>query len=177
MGRGPLAPTSKHRLRAAVRKSDALVLRLQGKTYDQIADELDIAKAQAHRMVKAALEDVKQNQSEHADHLRLLELDRLDSALQRLHSMMDGLTKPAKEGDPPTTLAGDAVDQALRIEEAIRKNGESRRKLLGLDVTVPVAPGNPVHVTMVNRVIVEPSTRAPTVTMAPQPAGLLEKKL
>lgn len=89
-------------------------MRLQGYTYEEIADKLGYADSSgAYRAVKRAKEQVKDAAVENAEEILRMELDRLDR-------MQRGLWKEAIEGSPG------AVDRILKIMER-------RAKLLGLD--------------------------------------------
>lgn len=130
----------------ARRNADMCNLRAQGWTYQRIADHYGINYRTAYDAVQDALRDIIK---EPAEAVRQFELDRLDAELERL----EGLEAAAREvlerhhitvsngqvvrleGEPilddAPVLA--AIDRLLRIEEQRRRNGESRRKLLGLD--------------------------------------------
>jgi hypothetical protein len=100
----------RNRALASARKSRAIELKLQGLTYQQVADELGYAnKGTVHRLVREAL-DAQQAQG--VERLREVEVRRLD-ALQR------GLWDRAMSGDV------DAVHACLRIIQ-------ERIKVLGL---------------------------------------------
>lgn len=93
--------------KAALLRKDAEALRLreQGLSYDDIAKKLGYAnRAGAHVAVKRRLDQLKAECLEAAEDVRQLELSRLD----RLHA---GLAKRAERGDVR------AVDRVLRIME------------------------------------------------------------
>ena len=105
--------TSRRRCDMAVRRHMALRLRQQGKSYREIASELGISRATAHKYVTATLELLNQKAEGEAAELRRLEFLRLDSLFEVVY------TKAAK-GDLR------AVDRCLRVMER-------RAKLAGLD--------------------------------------------
>lgn len=130
------------------RDAQAADLRTKGHTYQQIADQLDYAdKKSAYDAVQRAMHDVIREPAEAALNF---ELARLDAELGRL----TGLEEAAREvlernhvtianngqvvhhdGEPLIDDAPvlQAIDRLLKIEEQRRRNGESRRKLLGMD--------------------------------------------
>jgi len=133
-------------LEIAARRAEAARLRGEGWAYRDIAKELDIDVHTAHDDVKAAVKAIVR---EPAEDVMALELQRLDAELVRLNGLEESVRavleakhytishgKIIHLGDEP--LLDDApvlqaVDRLTRIEEQRRRNGESRRKLLGLD--------------------------------------------
>lgn len=129
------------------RDAEAARLRSRGYSYRRIASELGIDVKNAHNAVKRAIKAVVEEPAEEAlaFELRRLdeELERLDdlygkvvAVLEREHvtvsqgrvvTMEDGATVP----DDDWILK--AVDRLVKIDESRRRNGESRRRLLGLD--------------------------------------------
>ncbi len=106
---------------AAIKQAKGLEMRASGATYDQIAKVCGWNSANAAFMgVNAAL---KKMLKEPAEHVRSLELKRLDG-------MLYPFLKQAKEGNQG------AVDRVLRIMAR-------RAALLGLDAPVKIAPTNP----------------------------------
>jgi len=105
--------TSQRRLTARERERRGLALRLEGKTYQQIARELGMSEAGAYKAVLRALTRLNEKIAEQADEVRRLELERLDRLLL-------GLWPQAARGNQG------AVDRVLRIMER-------RARLLGLD--------------------------------------------
>lgn len=134
-------------LTTAERNAEACRLRTQGWTYRQIAERFGIDVHTAWDAVRTAL---RETQQEAADDVRRLELGRLDAELERLNDLDRAARKVLDRHHVTVANNGtivhhnnepllddapvlQAVDRLLRIEEARRKNGESRRKLLGLD--------------------------------------------
>lgn len=139
-------------LTAAKNDAHAAELRTAGWTYRRIAAELDMSVSSAHGAVQRVL---KETVREAGDDLRALELERLDAELERLTDLEDAARtvldrkhvtvshgRIIHTADPDTgeeqPLIDDgpvlqAIDRLIRIDEARRKNGESRRKLLGMD--------------------------------------------
>ena len=97
------------------RQKTALELRLSGKTFQAIADELGCSKHTAHRLVEQALDATIK---EPAARMREMELHRLDG-------MFAGFWPTAQKGDP-VAAAG-----CLKIME-------HRARLLGLYAAEPV---------------------------------------
>lgn len=107
------------------RRQKALQYRKAGASYRAIAcrvrDELDLPKydeSQAHRDVRAALDELVRLTRLDAEEYRQLELERLDLALKAIASQV-------QQGNLF------AVDRWLRLSE-------SRRKLLGLDAPLQI---------------------------------------
>lgn len=133
----------------AERQAKAAELRSRGWTYRKIAEELNINVHQAHDDVKAAMRAIVEKP---AKDVLAMELARLDSELERLNALEESVQRVLErkhftishgkiiylgedplEDDAPILQA---VDRLVRIEESRRKNGESRRRLLGLDAPV-----------------------------------------
>ncbi|MFI2349711.1 hypothetical protein ACH492_22190 [Streptomyces sp. NPDC019443] len=134
----------------AERDAEAARLRERGLSFPAIATELGFTdRGTARRAVQRVLKETVQ---EAGDELRKMELARLDAELVRLNALEESVRavlerkhitvnngKVIYVGDEP--LEDDvpvlqAVDRLLKIEESRRRNGESRRKLLGLDEPV-----------------------------------------
>ncbi len=98
------------RITSLQKRERALELRARGLTYHEVGLQLGIAKQAAHRLVKKALEDQLRRHDEAAEHVKALELRRLDAELRRLEPIDD-----------------------LRAAEIRLKISERRAKLLGLD--------------------------------------------
>lgn len=103
--------TSPRRLEAARKQAEALQLREDGDTFQQIADKIGYAtRDSAQKAVMAALDKML---SEPAEHVRELELIRLDGLWRVTY-------KKAKEGD-------------IKSVEAALKIMDRRARLTGLD--------------------------------------------
>lgn len=114
------------REQAIVRQGEALRLRLMGKSYQAIADEMGYANASgAANAVKRALDRTVR---EPADELRQM-------AVQRLDAMLEPLWRRIANGDPR------AVEVAIKLEER-------RAKLLGLDAPEQVQQQGELVVTV-----------------------------
>lgn len=100
------------------RRRQALELRLRGRNYNQIADELGISVGAAYKDVTLELAELRTTTTEKAEAVRDMELKRLDMAI-------GGLEARLEEGDP-------------QVVAAWVKVSESRRKLLGLDAPVKI---------------------------------------
>ena len=93
--------------RIAVRRQKAMAARVQGGTYRQIADELDVSVFTAHEDVNAELLAVCTTTRADAEQMRSLILERSDFTLR-------GLKAAVMKGDPPSCRAwnGELVLQA-----------------------------------------------------------------
>lgn len=96
-----------------IRRPEALVMRLEGKTYAEIGRALGIAEKNAWRYVQQALAEHAEAQEEHVAHVRALQDRRLDALLTYLWSAI-------QQSDP----------RAVQVAVAIEKR---RAELLGLD--------------------------------------------
>ena len=118
-GTGPRADNLTRKLSVAERRARAMELRLAGRTYEQIANELGYqSKGGAYNAVKRALKDTLQ---EPAEALRTAELERLDRILAKLWAVVEDMDTAA-----PTTTQLRTIDRILRIMER-------RAQYLGLD--------------------------------------------
>lgn len=115
--------TSPRALVALQRQQQAVELRRAGRSYREIARQVGIGVASAHRLVAAAIAEARTTVQEDVVELRALELSRLDG-------MLGGLWPEARRGNLG------AVDRVLKIMER-------RAKLLGLDAPAKVARTNP----------------------------------
>jgi hypothetical protein len=108
---------------AREREVKALDLRRDGKSYQQIADELCISKSGAQKLVVRAYNRSLKIANETAEFNRKLDLERLDLALvQVMNQIAAGELK--------------AVDRLVAITDR-------RAKLLGLDAPTKIAPTDP----------------------------------
>jgi hypothetical protein len=136
----------------AERDAEACRLKAEKWTYQQIADELGYHdRFHARDRIKKVLRETVQPAG---DALRTMELLRLEGELRRLNGLEAAVHKVLARthftvsngkvvyvGDEPLLDDGPllaAVDRLLKIEDSRRRNGESRRKLLGLDAATKV---------------------------------------
>lgn len=115
--------TSTNKLLASERRQRALELRRRGYSYPMIAADIGCSLSTAHTHVKTALQEIVEKTREDAEHVRTVELERLDQ-------MLRGVWDKASDGDPQ------AVDRVLKVMER-------RAKLLGLDVPTSLDLRNP----------------------------------
>lgn len=131
----------------AHRDAEACDLRSKGWTYRQIGEHFGIPTRTAWDAVHAGLQAIVKEPAEAA---LQFELDRLDAELRRLNDLEDAARTVLDrnhvtvanngqivhhDGEPLLDDAPvlQAIDRLLKIEEQRRRNGESRRKLLGMD--------------------------------------------
>lgn len=112
------APRAKARNRATVRRKTALGLRLQGLTFEAIAEKLGVTRQAAHAAVTSELDALAAESRADAEKLRDLELARLDA-------MLSALWPAIKRGSQG------AVDKALKV-------CARRARLLGLDAPTEI---------------------------------------
>jgi hypothetical protein len=113
---------SAQRIEAAQRRTHALQLRVEGKTYEQIGAALNVSTQRAHAIVTEELRRLNQERAEAAAEVTRLECERLDD----LHA---SLWDKAIEGDL------DALDRIIKLMAR-------RARLLGLDVIKPAVQIN-----------------------------------
>jgi hypothetical protein len=101
------------RERAALRRQEALELRVQGKSYRRIGEALGVSGKTAHGDITKALADLAAKEQHLTREMRQLDLARIDKGIA-------GLTPAYEAGDPK------AVTAMVRLLER-------RAKLLGLD--------------------------------------------
>lgn len=119
MTKPPIAQTGKMRLTSAERRRKAWELRLEGRTLQQIGDELGVTKQAVHRMLQKALDEAAQLNIEAAEELRRIEDERLERRFARIIDLMDTYKTNAK-----TLMELDARLDAI---------SSAKRKLWGLD--------------------------------------------
>lgn len=107
----------------ALKRSQAIQLRLSGLTYRRIAEAMNTDVGTAYRYVAEVMRETAQLAGETAAELRQVELDRIDRLWEITFAV-------AETGDL------DAVEKCRRLSE-------SRRKLLGLDAPTKLEHGGP----------------------------------
>jgi DNA-binding CsgD family transcriptional regulator len=158
----PTDPTSQARdgngqfvrtVETAERDARAARLRSEGKSYRAIAAELGVDVHTAHTAVQQAMAEIV---AEPAAAAIAFELERLDAELVRLDDLYGKVVAvlerehvTVSQGRVVTTDDGStvpdddwilkAVDRLVKIDESRRRNGESRRRLLGLDQPAKMA--------------------------------------
>ncbi len=73
----------------AVKRHEALKLRLEGNTYQEIGDALSISKTAAYKLIESAFLEEKEKYLELAEVVRYQELSRLDLYLKSLKAKLD----------------------------------------------------------------------------------------
>ena len=106
-----------------MRRRAAVEYRKAGMGYRAIGERLGISQGQAYKDVQFVLKEVRASTNETAEELVQLELERLDNALM--------------------AIVGRAAKGELGAVDRLIKISESRRKLLGLDAPMKIAPTNP----------------------------------
>lgn len=106
-----------------LRQWQCLELRRKGKTYRDIAAQLNISVSTAHQHVSAAIASIKQESNETAEQIVALELERLDKALLALEDkILDGDAK--------------AIEVMIKLQDR-------RARYCGLDSPTKIAPTTP----------------------------------
>lgn len=122
--------TSPAAIRAAKIEADALLMRRQGYSYDDIADALTLTVPQVSKAVRNGLKRYREEARESARNIFNLEVDRLDYLLKEALSHV-------RAGDK------DGITIALKV-------AERRAKLLGLDGAFPVDAKAPAPLNLSN---------------------------
>lgn len=140
----------------AARRAKVIQYRLAGKRYDEFYAELGYASVQvAAKDFSRALEQSIAEQRTSMEVYRETEILRLDGELERLDRLytkveriLDKFHVTVQFGKVITVDGGPleddgpvlaAVDRLVKIEDARRRNGERRAKLLGLDAAQRVS--------------------------------------
>lgn len=97
------------------RRQQALTMRIQGGTYEQIAGQMGVSTMTAYRYVQDAIREIPKEEAKHA---KTLEISKLNASELRINAR---LAKPC------------TVIEAVRLELALVKIGERRAKLEGFD--------------------------------------------
>lgn len=118
-----MTKTSPRRTAARQRRQQAIALRVEGNTFDQIAAALGCTRSAAWKMVQREIDEIVRDTRADAAELRALELARLDDAQRAIWDRVE-------DGHLPS------IDRLLRISER-------RAKLLGLDAPMRIAPTDP----------------------------------
>lgn len=110
----------------AVRRSDALELRVRGWSYRAIGKELGVSGKTAFGYVAKELEDLAADTLENVEEVRRIELERIDAATD---VCMRFLTDSTEHEDDPVK----SRELRLKAIDRLAKMNERRSKLLGLE--------------------------------------------
>jgi len=130
--------------------AEAADLRSQGLSYREIAARMGTSVSTAHDAVNRAMAEVITEPAAEALAFELRRLDeelvRLDGLYERVIDVLEREHVTVSQGrvvtmDDGSTVPDDdwilkAVDRLVKIDDQRRRNGESRRRLLGLDQPV-----------------------------------------
>ena len=119
----------------AEREVAALKLRQQGRTYRQIAAELDCSVATALKHVRDSLDRIAKTNESEALVLRTLELSRLDDLYRAAYEVLESDHYLVSAGKVVEHKEKELIDDApvLRAIDRLVKISERRCALLGLD--------------------------------------------
>lgn len=126
MPKGARPPTSTARVAKEMKQSEALKMRRDGKSYDEIGKALDVHQVTAYRYIKTALAELDGEDRETAEEVRRLESLRLDQLTEKYLAL-------AIDGDR------DAATTVLKIMDR-------RAKMLGIDLAGQEAPLTTVEI-------------------------------
>lgn len=119
-----------------LRRSKAFDLRVDGKTYRQIAAALGVDVRTAYTDVQAVMERTKKETNETAEHWRQISLARLEKALSTVKDAFKAVLIDPQTGMP----IDDTQNHDLRLKAIDRliKLEERKAKLLGMDAPAKV---------------------------------------
>lgn len=123
------------------RAATVLKLRREGWRQDAIAQALGITQGRVSQIVSEHYAKLAADTAEEAEHLRALELERIDHLYEQLAPF--AIRQPLfhiESGQPILYADGTAAEgpPSLQAIDTLRKLSESRRKLLGLDAPAEV---------------------------------------
>lgn len=128
-----MATADEHRI--MLRRAEAVKLRVRGLSYSQIAERLNISKAQAHIDVTTSLKESAGERSKDLEESRELELQRLDNAISKVTDILErelGFDLQGIAPDEVAALVGDQSELVLKAADRLVKLSAERSKLLGL---------------------------------------------
>lgn len=117
----------------ALLKEEAIRLRVEGYSYTQIAEKMQLGKTTVFRYVADVLEESRENAAEMADQARELELRRIDEASKLCMQTIadtDWDLVTGDESDEARSKAGREL--RLKAVDRLVKLNDQRAKLLGL---------------------------------------------
>ena len=135
-------------IETAARDAEAARLRSQGKTYREIAEALNTDSGSAYRAVERAMDAVIREPAEQAighalrnlaaERSRLVDLRaELEPMLTRVHATVQHgkvvIDEATGDAVPDDEFILKVADRLIKIDDQLRRNDESRRKLEGLD--------------------------------------------
>ena len=151
------------RITATERQRQAVDLRLQGLSYQQVGDELGIGKQEAYNLVSRALKQNRKELAESVEDVREMELAKLDKLDRKLWELLDqgggelvtteegiGAQGPISKVRVQRPGIGGVIDRLLAVQKR-------RADILGLDsaskheVTGP--EGGPIQLTDIARIV------------------------
>lgn len=155
MARGKNPSNQAAKAQRAERKAKAWELRSMGLREQDIADQIGVAQSTVSTYVTEAFAELKERGLASAEEWRALELEKLDRQQRHLERIMarnhvayanNGkiIMDVDEKGNPYKLIDDGPVMQAI---EGLRKNSESRRKLLGLDQPTKIEQSGSLEVT------------------------------
>lgn len=139
----PSAKQAAAHLAAELRRAEAAKLRVQGWTLQQIADKFGLSVGTIHKDIQIVMRRTIEAGVTEMDEHRALELNRIDSAIFEVMSILEGRNPESKHSVEMAALETDestSVDDALAMRAELRlkavdrlvKLNQERAKLLGL---------------------------------------------
>lgn len=124
---------------ARMRRLDAIQLRIEGCTFEEIADQLGYAhRTEARKAVIDGLRQRMLDRKEFADALIQLELERYESMERVVHEILAKRHLVINNGEVVTVDGQQVVNDApaLACLDRLLKISEARRRMLGMDAPV-----------------------------------------
>lgn len=138
-------------VQAEINRGKAIALRIDGRTFREIAALLQVSVSVAHKYVVKGLEELRNDNAEATEAVRRVEIARLDRWTAIL---TERLATGADDGKPPPGW----YDPEKTVRALLRV-AERRARLLGLDAPVkwegsgpdggPLLPPGAIHITLV----------------------------
>lgn len=121
----PSAKQSAAHLEAETRRTEATKLRRQGWTLQEIADKYGVSVVTVHRDIQLVLRRTIEAGVTEMDEHRALELERIDSAIFEVMSILEGRNPESKHS---VELAAYETDEDTSVDDALEARAELRLK-------------------------------------------------
>jgi len=156
--------TASRRVRAALRRQQAVQMRLAGASYQQIADKLECTPSAAYKMVAKAMRDADNKTGEAAEMLRGLELARLDALMlaawkQAVSGHLGAIDRVLRIMDRRARYVGLDAPSRLDVTSAGEKLASLDLSQLSVEQLYRIAQGEPIETVLADA---EPEAEAGT---------------
>ena len=128
------ARTCKTKINAASRRVAVMELRMQGKSFRRIAEELSTSVTNVYRDYRTVMKDYSDQALETASEIRALESQRLDELQNEMWSQLaEARSEKVDDNGDPIPRSSQDQNASLGTVNAIIRIMERRSKLAGLD--------------------------------------------